>query len=138
MLEKRKSITSPLLLMLVLFATGCISINMPESTLDMNKWDVYNQSFNFTSTYSGAKTVNINLSTNDPRIGVSFDGKKFLQSISTNKEVGKNFTNQVMFYIKVTDQSIPPGDYEILARVTVKDNKYFPNTDKMIVKIGYN
>lgn len=139
MQKNGKLIISSLLLMFILFIGGClesISIDLPNSPVDINKWDVYTQYFNFTSTYSGAQKVTITLSTNDPRIGVSWDSKTFQPSIVKELEVGKNFSNQEIFYIKVIDQNIPKGEYEIVDQITVQKNNV-SSSNKMTIRIGF-
>lgn len=141
MQKKRELIVLILLLIFVLFTAGCleffanISIDMPDFPLDINKRDVYNQSFNLISTFSEPQKVTINLSTNDSRIGISWDGKTFQNNLIKEKNVDRNLSNKERFYFKVIDLNIPPGDYEIIAQITVEKNKV-TNFDKMIVRVG--
>ena len=114
-----------------------ISIDLSDNPVTIYKSGMYTQHFNFTSDYSGAQPVTLNLSTNDHGIGVSWDGKNFESSVHKEMDVGKNYPNQDSFYIKVIDQNIPNGEYEINIQITVQKNKEV-FSDKMPVEIGFN
>jgi len=124
------------ILVIVGYPEDGISIDLSDNPVTINKWGVHTQNFNFTSDYSGAQPITLNLSTNDPRIGVSWDGKYFGQIVHKEIDVGKNFQNKESFYIKVIDQNIPNGEYEINIQITVQKNKEV-FSDKMSVRIGF-
>lgn len=137
---KRRIFAKTLLLIVVLSVVGClgakVSIKISDSERDVNRENVYYQEFTFKSIYSGAQKVTINLSTNDPRIGVSWNDKNFQQSIIMEREIGKDYENIERFYFSVKDQNIPNGKYEITAKIT-GEKSGDSNSAKLTVGIGF-
>ena len=128
------------IILIMLTFSGCVG-DQVEISLSPISTDLNKASFNvsYSSSYSDPQNVTIDITTNDPRLGLStseLDG--FKQSVILDEEVGSRYTNSKRIYVKVIDSSIPSGDYKISAIIEGEKSKKtyrYTQLGEIIVKL---